>query len=211
MQRTAIILGFGLFVMSACHHHADDGGGSDEAAEATPEDPCGACPAGGYAVDCGYLWGLGEMNDPICGLDKENAEYLCESTFAGVVLSSPSDNCSFPQAPWDPEIHIAVDTTGVIVISPELLARIEAAPQDIYLDATRLDWDEAGSVVVVVEGELSKALRLMPGDVLLDINGYAIDSMLDTARLYPTLRQADQLVLTLVRDDQKVRQVYEIR
>jgi hypothetical protein len=51
----------------------------------------------------------------------------------------------------------------------------------------------------------------MPGDVLLDINGYAIDSMLDTARLYPTLRQADQLVLTLVRDEQKMRQVYEIR
>ncbi len=205
-----------LLLVSACHYKAegDDevGDGGEDDAPGNPDDPCGACPPGGNAVDCGYLWGLGEFDHPVCGLNKDNAEYLCDSTWAGVVLASPSDNCNFPSEPWKPGVHIYEDpTNGVFVIEAELLARLEQSPQDVYLDDTRLDWNEDGDVVVLVEGALSDALGLQLDDILLDVNGHALSSVLDTARLYPSLREANQLVLTVVRDGLETKFVYEIR
>jgi hypothetical protein len=201
-----------VLFLAACQGD-NDNTGTDGGETSDPEDdPCSACPPGGYAVDCGYLWGLGEFKDPVCGINKDNAEYLCESTWLGVVLSSPSDKCSGSHEPWDPSANIYADQSseGLYVVSSALLDRLESSPHDIYLDDMRLDWSEDGDVFVSTEGALSQALGLRFGDVLVDVNGYAFASILDTARLYWTFRNATTLTLTLERDGELVQFVYII-
>lgn len=97
-----------------------------------------------------------------------------------------------------------------MIIESDLLDQIEKSPQDLYSDATRLDWSDDGSVVVSSAGELSDALGLDVGDVLIDVNGYSFDSILDTSRLYHVFRGAESLTLTFERRGREMEMIYVI-
>lgn len=201
-----------LGALPACEN--EDKSSGDEAGDAGDPlntDPCNGCPDFHYAVDCGFLWGAGEFY--VCGIDKEQAEANCEDTFTGKVLDSPSDECSDSKPPpWEPGVHIYADASGSgdIIIEAELLDRLEAYPNDIYLDATRLGRNADGEWMISTPGELSSALGLRQFDVLYDVNGYAFDSMLDTAGLYFQLRSAEQLTLTFERDGERMVSTYVV-
>lgn len=209
MRRNVIFFSV-MLSLAACQGDNSDVGGGGETGGPTSEDPCQECAPGGYAVDCGYLWGLGEFT--VCGIDQSNAEYLCDSTWAGVVISPPSDNCVYPGEPWAPALDIYNDPSGsrVTIIEADFLERIETQPQDIYLDDTRLEWSDDGEVFVSTSGELAHALSLREGDVLIDINGYSFVEMLDTVRLYFTLRDSEKLTLTLERQGTRMTHRYRI-
>ncbi len=136
---------------------------------------------------------------------------MCEVTLGGVVLASPSDNCPFPPEPWVPGRHVRVEaSSGLVIIDSALLDCLEQRPRDLYMDGTRLDWDASGRVFVSTSGELSQALGLAQGDVLLDVNGHPLDSILGTAALYDELRCAEQVELSLLREDQMLVSTYVI-
>lgn len=197
--------------LAACRGDNSDTGGEDDGTTgATADDPCGVCVPGGYAVDCGYAWGLGE--DTVCGINKDNAEYLCISMWAGVIKSSPSDNCSPPSEPWNPSHFIYRDPTveGITTIESELLDQIEHEPHSIFLDQTRLDWNDTGEVFLATPGELSTALGLLTDDVLIDVNGYSFTEILGTPQLYFGLRAAELLELRIERSGELMTLTYRI-
>lgn len=187
----------------------EEGDSGDEGP--TPNDPCGACPPGGYAVDCGVAWGvLGE--DYVCGINQDNAEFLCLSMTGGTIKSSPSDECPLSPlvVPWDPASSIHRDRSGTIIIQTDLLDRLEERPRDIYLDATRVDWDEDGRVVISTAGQLATALGLTRGDVLIEVNGYAFSDLLDTPGLYSELRDTGTLTLDIERSGRSLTLEYRL-
>lgn len=211
IRRSFVYVAFCLSLVACQGEDNDVGGDSETSGYVDPNNPCGECAPGGYAVDCGYLWGIGEYT--VCGINQDNAEYLCTASWGGIILASPSDDCDgLSPEPWDPSVYVhpSPDANNHFLIEFALLDRLEEHPDDIYHDATRLDWTDDGSIYVSTDGELSGALGLERGDVLIDVNGYTFNDMLDTLGLYYRLRETDRLLLTLERRGTRMSLSYSI-
>lgn len=81
-----------------------------------------------------------------------------------------------------------------------------ASAEQVQLD----DGRQAFRVTSVQEGSLIEKGGFLPGDVLISVNGHAVEGPQDGMRLYGELKNETRFVVEVLRGDRQVRLLYEL-
>ncbi|EDM77769.1 hypothetical protein PPSIR1_38344 [Plesiocystis pacifica SIR-1] len=112
---------------------------------------------------------------------------------------------------WTPSDYVSLDpSSGAMVIDAEALDALERDPSPLFDDGTHLGRVDGGYFRVTRVGPLAEAMGWESGDVLHELNGYAITSTEDFLLAWEALDDETELRLAGLRDGAPVVLSYRV-